>query len=94
MSYWDDDETETWRRSSRTNPDKRDWDDVRVEFETRRGHASLTWKEWRQLQRFLREYDIAETFKIMEDDYKHLPRNVILVIEDWLKQKAGVPFKY
>jgi hypothetical protein len=97
MTYWSDDEDEeaiAWQKKRRNVLKEGEWNQVPIELETRRGRVILNWKEWRQLQRFLREYDLADTNEIKPDHYEHLPHKVKVVIEDWLRHRAGVPFKY
>jgi hypothetical protein len=88
---WEDDEDLVDPDKSRSQYRKggEDWSSVDVEFEMRRGRVSMTWPQWRDLERFLRRYDELENFTVSYADYKHLSEPAILVVRDWIQYRKS-----
>lgn len=66
------------------------WTEIEVELQMQKERRiPLTKKEWRLLNAFIGEHDNVE---ITPKDFEHLPKNVRVVIRDWVAFKSK-PFR-
>lgn len=79
----DDEETIAWQKNRRNHIGRGQWGIIKVQLEMKAAHVSLKKSEWLLLQRFVAKHE-EHPYKVSVEDYKHLPKKVQRVIEDWL----------
>lgn len=94
MASWDDDEeAREWRAKHKNYMKHGKWKTITVQLETRRKFVRITKEEWKTLQTFLSSYDSSEDPGETRLRYRHLPKKVIIVIEDWIHLLHGGEIK-